>query len=300
MALAGVLLAAAPGWLALAGVAVPAAAGLLLNAAGIGLVLAAVWRAAAGEARLAGEHQRLARQLADAQAAAAAGQQELDSFTYAVSHDLRAPLRTLDGFASMLAQETEGRLGSRGEDFLTRIRGAVRRMNEQFEGLLVLSRVTRSEVVRSDVDLSALAEQVVAELREGDPDRPVKVSIAPGLRARADAVMMKHVLHNLLANAWKFTSRQPAAEIRLERREVEGRPVFVVADNGAGFDMRYAERLFGAFQRLHPANDFPGLGTGLAAVRRIVLKHGGRVWAEAKPGEGATFFFTLDAGHGGL
>lgn len=219
---------------------------------------------------------------------------ELESFAYSVSHDLRAPLRTVDGFSQALLEDCAERLDGQGKDYLCRIRKASLRMAGLIDDILHLSRTTRAEVNRSRVNLSEVARSVVAALREHEPQRRVDVSIADNLTAVADPPLIQVVLENLLNNAWKFTSKRDPARIEFGcTRDDEGRPVYFVRDNGAGFDMRYADRLFGAFQRLHRSEDYPGNGIGLATVKRIVHKHGGRIWAEAAVDQGATFYFIL-------
>ena len=218
---------------------------------------------------------------------------ELEAFSYSVSHDLRAPLRSIDGFSQALVEEYGDRLDDTAADYLRRIRGATRRMGELIDDLLDLSRVTRRELHRQEVDLSALASAVVAGLARAEPERQVEIDIAAGLMGHGDPHLLRLALDNLLGNAWKFTSRRLSARIEFGARQEGDRPVYYVSDNGVGFDMAYADKLFGAFQRLHPGHEFPGTGIGLATVHRIVLRHGGRVWAQSEIGQGATFFFTL-------
>jgi signal transduction histidine kinase len=174
--------------------------------------------------------------------------------------------------------------------------GAAARMNQMIDAMLTLARLSTQPLARQPVDLSQLAGWVVDELRRGAPDRVVEVTIEPGMQVTGDPTLLRLVLENLLGNAWKYTSRRPKAHVSIARESIEGRRVFTVRDDGAGFDMRAAERLFGLFQRLHGASDFPGTGVGLASVRRIVQRHGGEVWAEGEPGRGAAFFFTLREG----
>jgi PAS domain S-box-containing protein len=218
---------------------------------------------------------------------------ELEAFCYSVSHDLRAPLRAVRGFTEMLLEHYGGQLDVRGQDFLSRVRDASSKMNELVEDLLRLSRVTRGEVRDQDIDLSAIAEEIAAEMKKEEP-RAVEMVIAPDLRAHGDERLVRVVLDNLLRNAWKFTSRCANARIEFGQTHDANAALFV-RDNGVGFDMAYAGRLFGVFQRLHSAGEFPGSGVGLAIVQRVVNRHGGRVWAESRPGEGATFYFTLPA-----
>jgi PAS domain S-box-containing protein len=247
-------------------------------------------------ALLAEANTELERKVADRTAALEASNRELEAFAYSVSHDLRSPLRALDAFAHALGEDYGGVLPPRGLDYLERIRAATQRMGELIDCLLDLSRITRAELRREDVDLSALAASVGAELARANAGRVVELVIEPGLRARADPRLLGVVLTNLLANAWKFTSKTAAARVAVgSARDARGVLSFYVKDNGVGFDPRHASRLFGAFQRLHAARDYPGTGVGLATVQRAVQRHGGRVWAQSSPGAGATFFFTLEA-----
>jgi light-regulated signal transduction histidine kinase (bacteriophytochrome) len=204
-------------------------------------------------------------------------------------------LRALDGFSEILLQDYSGVLDEEGRGYLRRIKGAANHMAGLMDGLLRLSRLNREELELENVDLSALASSFVAELRERDPTRDVVVDIAPGLVARADPKLMRVVVENLLGNAWKFTSRQETARIVVGAAQTDHGRAFFVRDDGAGFDMRYAKNLFGAFQRLHTPDQFEGTGIGLATVQRIVIRHGGTVWAEGEVDKGATFWFTLGA-----
>ncbi len=222
-----------------------------------------------------------------------AANKELESFSYSVSHDLRAPLRAIDGFSQALFEDYYEKLDVQGKGYIDRIRAACGRMAQLIDDLLSLSRVTRAEIRREEVDLSAMAHSIAEELRRTEPEREVEFAISPGLLARGDARLLHVVLQNLLSNAWKFTRKKAQARIELGVTEDNGRPVYFVRDNGAGFDMAYADKLFGAFQRLHSAREFEGTGIGLATVQRIIHRHGGRVWAEAAVGKGATFYFTL-------
>ena len=220
---------------------------------------------------------------------------ELESFAYSISHDLRSPLRALDGFSEILLEDYGENLDDAGRDYLRRIKGAANHMAGLMDGLLQLSRLNREELVFREVDLGAMAASTVAELREHDPGRDVVVDIQPGLVAQADPKLMRSVLVNLLGNSWKFTARHDHAHIEVGAAESDRGRAFFVRDDGAGFDMRYAENLFGAFQRLHTADQFEGTGIGLATVQRIVHRHGGVVWAEGEVEQGATFWFTLEA-----
>ncbi len=216
-----------------------------------------------------------------------------ESFSYTVSHDLRAPIRVVEGFARIL-KEDYGRLLDRiGNDHLDRVLGAAARMNSMIDALLALAQLSTQPLARQPVNLSQLAGFVIDDLRRDAPQRQAEVYIAPGLMANGDPTLLRMVLENLLGNAWKYSGKCQRAQIAFEAVQHEGREVFVVRDNGAGFDMRFADRLFGVFQRLHSANDFQGTGVGLASVRRIVRRHGGEIWAESEVGQGARFYFTL-------
>ena len=224
---------------------------------------------------------------------------ELEAFSYSVSHDLRAPLRSIDGFSSALMEDYADQLDDQGLSHLKRIRAATLRMAQLIDDLLKLARVSRSEMRTEAVDLSALANGVLAECRKTEPSRQVECVVQKDMVGHGDQRLLSLVLENLLGNAWKFTSKTPLAKIEFAATAQDGEEVFFVRDNGAGFDMAYAEKLFGAFQRLHAAADFPGIGVGLATVQRIVHRHGGRVSADGAEGKGATFSFTLEAKQGG-
>jgi light-regulated signal transduction histidine kinase (bacteriophytochrome) len=216
---------------------------------------------------------------------------ELEAFSYSVSHDLRAPLRSIRGFSEVLLQRYSSSLDQRGQEFLKRTCESSQQMDRLIEDLLQLSRVSRAELQHRPVNLSNLAVAIGAELRQAEPDRSVEFIVAPNLCAHADERLLRVVLENLLRNAWKFTAKQPKACI--EFGFSPERPAFFVRDNGAGFDMAYADKLFGVFQRLHSAAEFPGTGVGLATVQRIINRHGGLTWAEGAPARGATFYFSL-------
>jgi signal transduction histidine kinase len=218
---------------------------------------------------------------------------ELESFSYSVSHDLRAPLRSIDGFSQALLEDCADKLEPQNRDYLQRIRARSQQMAQLIDDLLNLARMTRKEMKLAEVDLSAVARQIIKDLRERDPGREVEARITDGVVVTADPALIKIALENLLWNAWKFSTKQPHAVIEFGTHVVPEGTGFFVRDNGAGFDMAYVDKLFGAFQRLHGADEFPGTGVGLATVRRIISRHGGRVWAEGKPGEGAAFFVTL-------
>ena len=235
----------------------------------------------------------LKQRVRDRTAELEAANQELEAFSYSVSHDLRAPLRAMDGFSMALLEDCAGKLDETAQDHLRRIRAGSQRMAELIDDLLNLSQVTRTEMRRERVDLTVMAEEIGAELRRLQPDREGNLVVAPALTADADARMLRLVLNNLLDNAWKFTSRRAQACIEVGARELDGQRVFFVRDNGAGFDMAYAGRLFGAFQRLHSTQEFEGTGIGLAIVQRIIHRHGGRVWAEGAVEQGAIVYFTV-------
>jgi PAS domain S-box-containing protein len=239
--------------------------------------------------------ERQRNKLAQSNAELAAANKELEAFSYSISHDLRAPLRGIDGFSQALLEDYSDRLDGSGKQHLERVRTAAQRMAALIDDLLALSRITRAEIQRQPVDLSEMARLVAQDLSRQDPAREVEFVIAPGLRAEADARLMRTVIENLLGNAWKFTSRCPRARIEFGRTHANGLSAFFVRDNGVGFDPAYASRLFGAFQRLHAAAEFPGTGVGLASVQRVIHRHGGRVWGTSAINQGATFFFTLTA-----
>jgi signal transduction histidine kinase len=240
------------------------------------------------------------RDLEDANRELEATNRELEAFSYSVSHDLRAPLRSIDGFSQILLEDYADELDEDGKDYLSRVRAATQRMGRLIDDLLGLSRVTRGTMNRERVNLSALAEEVAEDLREARPERTVEFSAQEGLEVWGDSRLLRVALENLIGNAWKFTEKEPEARVEFgvdEELSRKGRvPVYYVRDNGAGFEMAYADKLFGAFQRLHGSDEFEGTGIGLATVQRIVHRHGGRVWAEGEVGRGATFYFTLRPG----
>jgi signal transduction histidine kinase len=235
------------------------------------------------------ENDRIRQAITDERNKLEAANRELEAFSYSVSHDLRAPLRGIDGFSLALLEDCADRLNEAGKDYLGRIRAATQQMGQLIDDMLNLSRVTRSEIDREKVDLSSLAAAVADELKKGEPGRDVEFRIEPGLSAKGDRRLLKVALENLLGNAWKYTGRHPRARIEFG---CKGK-IFFVRDDGAGFDMTYADKLFGVFQRLHKAAEFPGTGVGLATVQRIIHKHGGRIWAEGEVEKGAAFYFTI-------
>jgi PAS domain S-box-containing protein len=218
---------------------------------------------------------------------------DLDAFAYSVSHDLRAPLRSLHGFSQVLLDDYADRLDDDGRQYLGRIQANVARMSQLIDDLLRLSRATRTGLTRGQVDISALAREIIGELRSAEPGRRVEAVIANDLVATGDTRLIRLALSNLLSNAWKFTGKRERAIIDVGALHPDGEQVFFVRDNGAGFDMRYAGKLFDPLQRLHTATDFDGTGIGLAIVHRILRRHGGRIWADSEPDKGATFYFTL-------
>ncbi|HEX2573744.1 MAG TPA: PAS domain S-box protein [Polyangia bacterium] len=260
-------------------------------------VLEDIARRKEAEAGLQQLTEELERRVEDRTAALVAVNRELEAFSYSVSHDLRAPLRAIDGFSQVLVEDYAGQLGDEGRDYLERVRAASQRMSQLIDDLLRLSRVTRSELHRLPIDLTALARDALQELASREPGRQVETVVAEGLQAEADPHLVRVLIDNLLGNAWKFTRHTTAPRIEvgtLAPLTREPQPlVFYVRDNGAGFDMTYAEKLFKPFQRLHRANEFEGTGIGLAIVQRIVQRHGGRAWAEGAEGQGATFYFSL-------
>ena len=240
----------------------------------------------------------LEQRVLDRTAELEAANKELEAFSYSVSHDLRTPLRAMDGYSTALAEDYAGKLDENAQNYLRRIRAGSQRMAELIDDLLNLSHLSREAMHRERVDLKAMAREVGAELQRANPGRPVELVVAPALTADADGPMVRVVLNNLLGNAWKFTAGRAPARVEVGEREQGAERVFFVRDNGAGFDMAYAGKLFGAFQRLHSTQEFEGNGIGLALVQRIVRRHGGRVWAEGAVGQGATFYFTLQPNGG--
>jgi PAS domain S-box-containing protein len=236
----------------------------------------------------------LERRVAERTAQWEIANKELEAFCYSVSHDLRAPLRTIRGFSEVVLEQYSSQVDSRGQEYLRRACDAACQMDQLIDDLLKLSRVSRGEMRRQEVNLSVLTEAIAAELKRYEPGRAVEFAIAPDLRAHGDERLLRLVMENLLRNAWKFTGKRAGARIAFERAP-EAEHAFAIRDNGAGFDMAYADKLFGVFQRLHSTSEFPGTGVGLAIVQRIINRHGGRVWAAGEIDRGATFYFTLPA-----
>jgi signal transduction histidine kinase len=222
---------------------------------------------------------------------------ELEAFCYSVSHDLRAPLRSIRGFSEVLVERYSDKLDAQGQEFLRRAVHSCRHMDSLIDDLLKLSRVTRAELQVQPVDLTNMASTIAEELRKTEPGRRTKIIIEPGLRTEGDERLLRVALDNLINNAWKFTGKQPEGRIEFGKT-TSPQKAFFIKDNGAGFDMRYQERLFGVFQRLHSAAEFPGTGVGLATVQRIINRHGGKTWGEGEVNRGATFYFTLPNGNG--
>ncbi len=215
------------------------------------------------------------------------------AFSYTISHDLRAPIRVVEGFGRILKEDYGSALDRVGRDHLDRVMGAAARMNNMIDALLSVSRLSTQPLARQPVNLSQLAQWVLDDLQRGAPERAVALHIAPGMTVQGDPTLLRMALENLLGNAWKYSAKMAQTEIRFEPTLQDGKPVYCIRDNGAGFDMRFADRLFGVFQRLHSSSDFQGTGVGLASVRRIVRRHGGTIWAEGEVGRGASFYFTL-------
>ena len=218
---------------------------------------------------------------------------ELESFSYSVSHDLRAPLRSIDGFSQALIEDYEEKLDDQGKDYIQRVRKATQRMGQLIDDMLRLSRLTRTDLTCEIVDISSLSYSLTEKLQIANPSRTLKIEIQPKMSVKGDKKLLEILMENLLENAWKFTSQVNNASVKIGEFIKDGEQVFFVRDNGAGFDMAYADKLFIPFQRLHSVDEYPGTGIGLALVSRIVHRHGGRIWAEGEVGKGATFYFTL-------
>ncbi len=242
------------------------------------------------------ERVRAEEALSRANAATEAANRELEAFSYSVAHDLRAPLRGIDGFSQALLEDYVEKLDDQGKTYLNYVRESAQQMARLIDDLLALSRVTRAELRRSPIDLAAIARTVLAQLQRSEPDRAADLILPGEMAAHGDHGLIKIALENLLGNAWKFTRKRERAQIEFGQTPQAGESVYFVRDNGAGFDMAYADKLFAAFQRLHKASEFEGSGIGLAIVQRIIRRHGGRVWAEGEVERGATFYFTLEEG----
>ncbi len=225
-----------------------------------------------------------------------AANKELEAFAYSVSHDLRAPLRAVDGFSRIVLDRYNAMLDETGQDYLQRVRSGAQRMGQLIDDLLKLSRLTRTDMRHDRVDLSELAREIEVDLKESQPDRSVEFIVAKDLAVVGDERLLRSALENLLGNAWKFTSLTPKPRIEFGVKCLDSDQVFFVSDNGAGFDMAYGDQLFGAFQRLHSMSEFPGTGIGLAIVQRVLHRHGASVWAEGAVGQGATFYFKFPNG----
>ena len=219
--------------------------------------------------------------------------QELESFSYSVSHDLRGPVRAIQGFAEIAIEDLDANNPAAAKERIDRVIKAAERMNKLIDAFISMARISRAELKIEPIDLSKIADDIVGFLRSAEPGRAVDITIAPKLTAMGDERLLRIVLENLIRNAWKFTSKKPKAQIEFGTAERNGETAFFVRDTGAGFDTSLAHKLFHAFERLHPGSDFEGLGVGLNTVHRVIEKHGGRVWAESTQGEGATFYFTI-------
>jgi|GEM_PF-6854340 len=237
--------------------------------------------------------QRLNRELELRTAELAAKNEELQAFSYSVSHDLRSPLRAISGFTKILLKDHAAEFSDETKTLFARVMAAVEQMSQLIEGLLLLAQIGRKELAYDEINLTEMVQQILTELQEATPERKVSVSVAAGAQVKGDASLVRAAMTNLLSNAWKFTAKKADAKIEFGMMSYEGKPVYYVKDNGAGFNMAYADKLFGAFQRLHAKEEFPGTGVGLATVQRIIRRHNGRIWVEAEEGKGATFYFLL-------
>jgi light-regulated signal transduction histidine kinase (bacteriophytochrome) len=246
-------------------------------------------------AELQKSHEKLEERVGERTAQLEASNKELEAFSYSVSHDLRAPLRAIDGFSMAVLEDFGDRMPPEGKKYLSLIRQGSQQMAQLIDDMLNLSRITRSVMKQEEVDLSQLGHSVINDLRREEGSRKVDVVIADGMKSNGDQRFLRIALQNLFSNAWKFTSKREEAKIEFGKRsEPNGTLTYFVRDNGAGFDMAYVNKLFSPFQRLHSAAEFNGTGVGLATVQRIVSRHGGRIWTEAKVNGGATFYFTLN------
>jgi PAS domain S-box-containing protein len=258
-----------------------------------GLLVSAAIRDVTQRKRMEEDVQKLNEDLKQRAAQLEAANKELEAFSYSVSHDLRAPLRSIDGFSHVVLEDYGEQLPADARGYLERVRAAAQRMAILIDDLLNLSRVTRTAVQPKFINLSKMVEEIGQSLRENHKQRQITFSVTPDLMVEADPHLMQIVLENLLSNAWKFTSKQEQALIEFGQKTHAKERTFYVRDNGVGFDMAYADKLFGVFQRLHSVSEFPGTGVGLATVQRIISIHGGKIWAESAEGEGTTFYFTL-------
>jgi PAS domain S-box-containing protein len=258
-----------------------------------GLLVSAAIRDITQRRRMEEDVQKLNEDLKQRAAQLEAANKELEAFSYSVSHDLRAPLRSIDGFSHVVLEDYGEQLPADARSYLERVRAAAQRMAVLIDDLLNLSRVTRTALQPRFINLSKMVEEIARGLQESHPDRQVNFTVTPDLMVEADPHLMHIVLENLLSNAWKFTSKREQATVEFGQKEHGKERTFYVRDNGVGFDMAYADKLFGVFQRLHSISEFPGTGVGLATVQRIISIHGGRIWAESAEGKGTTFYFTL-------
>jgi light-regulated signal transduction histidine kinase (bacteriophytochrome) len=222
-----------------------------------------------------------------------AANKELESFSYSVSHDLRGPLRTIKGFSDILLEDYGDKFDANGQEFMRRIKSGADKMNELIDDMLSLAKISRQEMNVEEIDLSAMVSAIIEELQQTEPQRSIETLIAQDIHGRADARLVNIVLSNLIGNAWKYSSKIPHAVIEFGTVEISGEKTYFIKDNGAGFDMTHAKRLFTPFQRLHSENEFPGTGIGLAIVSKVIQRHGGRIWPESEVGKGASFHFTL-------
>ncbi|WP_224247831.1 ATP-binding protein [Hyalangium gracile] len=239
-------------------------------------------------------NEEVERRIVERTAQLEASNRELEAFAYSVAHDLRAPLRAITSFSDALREDCADRLDEMGLDYLKRIHGGAQRMSALIDGILALSKVNRTTLVASQCDLSALARAVSEQLRAQHPDRQARFTLQAGLVDQGDPQLLRSLVENLLGNAWKFTRKRPLAEIEFGATQTQGVRTYFVKDNGAGFEMEYKHKLFGVFQRLHAQSEFEGSGVGLATAHRIIRRHGGRIWGEGQPDQGACFFFTLN------
>ena len=239
------------------------------------------------------EQKRFENELRDRNLALANSNRELEAFSYSVSHDLRSPLRGIDGFSQALTEDYADKLDEEAKSYLTRIRAGVQRMGHLIDDILNLARLSRANMTVKPVDLSTLVRTVASELLESDPKREVDFKIQDGITANADPILIRVAVENLIGNAWKYTSKKTSARIEFGVTDRNGKTAYYIKDNGAGFDMTYSEKLFVPFQRLHEVAQFPGSGVGLASVQRVIHRHGGNIWAEGLVEQGATFYFTL-------